>query len=167
MLPSVRFLAIFLFVVFLIAACASPGPKPIADLLTVEEYSLKSLECPTAPEARCFEPESGTLARDLARQNIWYAEVFYSPPDFARHGLETQKLTEAIRAGLDRVPEVEVALVADLVRDFGPEKAAVTLAEVDEVKDLGVIGIIFITNSRISRMVEAFCIGGTKICPII
>lgn len=81
------------------------------------------------------------VARDLARQNIWYAEVFYSPPDFARHGLETQKLTEAIRIGLDRVPEVEVALVADLVRDFGPEKAAVTLSEVAEVKDLGVIGV--------------------------
>jgi adenosine deaminase len=34
-----------------------------------------------------------------------------------------------------------VRLVADLVRDFGPEKAAVTLAEVAEVKDYGVIGI--------------------------
>ncbi|MCR4406917.1 MAG: adenosine deaminase [Anaerolineae bacterium] len=81
------------------------------------------------------------VARDLVQQHIWYAEVFYSSPDFARHGLETQKITEAIRAGLDRVPEVEVALVADLVRDFGAEKAAVTLAKVNEVKDLGVIGI--------------------------
>jgi hypothetical protein len=35
-------------------------------------------------------------------------------------------LTEALRAGLSRVPEVEIALVADLVRDFGPEKAGVT-----------------------------------------
>ena len=80
-------------------------------------------------------------ARDLARQNIRYVEAFFSPPDFARHGLETQGLTEAIRAGLDRVPETEIALVADLVRDFGPEKAAITLADIDEVKGLGVIGI--------------------------
>ena len=81
------------------------------------------------------------VAADLARQNIRYAEIFYSPPDFARHGLRTQELTRAIRTGLDRVPEIKVGLVADLVRDFGPEKAAVTLAEVAEVKDLGVIGI--------------------------
>lgn len=81
------------------------------------------------------------VARDLARQNIRYVEAFFSPPDFARHGLETQRLTEAIRAGLDRVPETEIALVADLVRDFGPERAAVTLAEIGEVRGLGVIGI--------------------------
>ena len=81
------------------------------------------------------------VARDLARQQIWYAEVFYSAPDFARGGLKTQKLTEAIRAGLARVVDVEVALVADLVRDFGPERAALTLAQVNEVQDLGVVGI--------------------------
>jgi adenosine deaminase len=81
------------------------------------------------------------VARDLAGQNIRYVEAFYSPADFARHGLGTQELTEAIRSGLSRVPEVKVALVADLVRDFGPEKAALTLAEVNEVRDLGVVGI--------------------------
>jgi adenosine deaminase len=81
------------------------------------------------------------VARDLAKQNIRYAEVFYSPPDFARHGLKTQELTRAIRAGLSHVPEIEIALVADLVRHSTPREAAVTLAEVNEVKDLGVIGI--------------------------
>ena len=55
--------------------------------------------------------------------------------------METQKLTEAIRTGLSEVSEVEVALVADLVRDSGLKKAAVTLAEVNEVRDLGVVGI--------------------------
>ena len=81
------------------------------------------------------------VARDLARQNIRYAETFFSPPDFARHGLETQRLAEAIRRGLARVPEVEVALVADLVRDFGPARAAITLAELSEVQGLGVVGV--------------------------
>ena len=81
------------------------------------------------------------VARDLASQNIRYVEAFYSPRDFAHHGLQTQKLTEAIRTGLDRVPEVEVALVADLVRDYGPQLGTVTLAAVAEVQDLGVVGI--------------------------
>ena len=81
------------------------------------------------------------VARDLACQNVRYVEAFFSPRDFARHDLKTQKLTEAIRAGLSRVPTIEIALVADLVRDYGPEKAAVTLAEINEVQDLGVVGI--------------------------
>lgn len=81
------------------------------------------------------------VARDLARQNIRYAEMFFSPPDFMRQGLKTGQLTESIRKGLDRVKEIEIALVADLVRDFGPERAEITLAEVNEVKQLGVIGV--------------------------
>jgi adenosine deaminase len=81
------------------------------------------------------------VARDLAAQNVLYAESFFSPTEFARHGLHIQRLTEAIRAGLDRVPEIEIALVADMVRDSTPEEAARTLVEVNEVRELGVIGI--------------------------
>jgi adenosine deaminase len=81
------------------------------------------------------------VAEDLARQNIGYAEAFFSPTDFARHGLKTQKLTEAIRTGLAQVTQIDVSLVADLVRDDGPEKAATTLAQLREVQDLGVVGI--------------------------
>ncbi|MEE8441752.1 MAG: adenosine deaminase [Spirochaetia bacterium] len=81
------------------------------------------------------------VALDLSSQNIRYVEAFYSPADFARHGLDTGRLTEAIRAGFDKAPGITVALVADLVRDFGPEPAARTLAEVSEVKKLGVVGV--------------------------
>ncbi len=55
--------------------------------------------------------------------------------------MDATKMTEAIHAGLAQVPEIEVALVADLVRNYGPEKAAVTLAKLNEVQHLGVIGI--------------------------
>jgi adenosine deaminase len=81
------------------------------------------------------------VARDFASQNIQYVEAFYSPHDFRMHKLTTQGLTAAIRAGLSRVPEVRVQLVADLIRDLGPDNAAVTLAEVNEVRDQSVIGI--------------------------
>ena len=81
------------------------------------------------------------VAEDLAKQNIRYAEAFFSPTDFARHGLKTQKLTEAIRTGLSQVTQIDVSLVADLVRDDGPEKAATTLAQLREVQGLGVVGI--------------------------
>ncbi len=85
---------------------------------------------------------AAAVGRDLAAQNIRYAEVFFSPPDFQRAGLTTQKLAEAIRNGFNQVTGIQIKLVADLVRDFGPQKALQTLHEVGEVKnDFQVIGI--------------------------
>ncbi|MFC1540112.1 adenosine deaminase [Gemmatimonadota bacterium] len=81
------------------------------------------------------------VARDLFHQNIRYAEVFYSPADFSIHGLSTQRITEAIRIGLQRVSGIRVALIADLVRNYGPDVGAIILNEVIEVRDLGVVGI--------------------------
>ncbi len=81
------------------------------------------------------------VAADLEAQNISYAEVFYTPSDFFRRGLETQCLTEAIRTGLSRVPAIEIALVADTCRDNGPENALRIVSEISEVRNLGVIGI--------------------------
>ncbi len=81
------------------------------------------------------------VARDLARQNVRYAEAFYSPGGFVEDGLSVQRITEAIRSGLDRVPGTRVNLVIDLVRDLGPAFGATTLEAVNEVKASGVIGI--------------------------
>jgi len=88
-----------------------------------------------------FSMIAESMAKDLAEQNIRYAEVFYSPSEFACHGLRTQRLTEAVRAGLSAVPDVEVALVADLVRDSGLERAETTLLEVNEARGMGVVGV--------------------------
>lgn len=81
------------------------------------------------------------VARGLLAQNVVYAETFFSAPDFAHQGLGTLEVASAIRAGLDRVPEVEVALIADLVRDHGPDRAAVTLEEVEKARGEGIMGI--------------------------
>ncbi len=81
------------------------------------------------------------VARDLANQNILYAEAIFAPSDFTRHGLETQRLAKAIRLGLSKVQETEVALIVDLVRDRGIENAAKNLAEANEVRDLGIVGV--------------------------
>jgi len=88
-----------------------------------------------------FEYISESVANDLEKQNIQYAEIFYSPPDFKHHGLEPQLLTESIRKGLDKNQNTQIKLIADLVRDFGPLNAEKTLEEINEVKDLGILGI--------------------------
>jgi adenosine deaminase len=80
-------------------------------------------------------------ARDMAGQNIRYVEMFFSPSLFSRRGLEVQRLTQAVRRGLSKVPGIEVALVADLVRDYGPASELTTLEKLNEVRTEGVIGI--------------------------
>ena len=77
----------------------------------------------------------------LTRQNIRYAEVFYSPLPFAQNGLKPQQLTKAIRTGLTRVKQVEIALVMDFSRDSGVDDAEKNLPAVKEIKELGVIGV--------------------------
>jgi adenosine deaminase len=84
---------------------------------------------------------AAAVAHHLAQQHIRYAEVFYSPVDFAQHCPDVQRITEAIRAGLAQEPAVEVALVADLVRDDGPGRGAMTLARVYEARHCGIVGI--------------------------
>ena len=81
------------------------------------------------------------VARDLAAQGHVYVEAFCSPPDFHATGLEPQAILAALRRGLERVPELRVALVPDLVRDFGPARAARSLAQFVEARGEGVIGI--------------------------
>lgn len=81
------------------------------------------------------------VARDLSRQNIRYVEGFFSPPDYRRSKLDPQRVTEALRKGLDRVTSIEIALVPDLVRDRGVEHAGNLLERMGEVKNQGVIGI--------------------------
>ena len=84
---------------------------------------------------------AAAVARDLAAQRVLHAEIFFSPTDYAQHGLEPARLAAAIRAGLDQVPSLSVLLVADLVRDTGPERAARTLAALEGTRALGVVGI--------------------------
>lgn len=89
-----------------------------------------------------FELIGRAVAADLARQRIWYAEAHFSPADVAGHGLAAQEVAMAIRRGLSGVPDVVVGLIADLVRDKGPDAAGRTLEAVVEVsKQAGVLGI--------------------------
>jgi adenosine deaminase len=68
--------------------------------------------------------------------------MFYSPPDFHHKKLEPQKITEAIVKGFEQTPgNTKINLCADVVRDFGAERAMRTLHQINEVKQMGVLGI--------------------------
>lgn len=82
------------------------------------------------------------VAEDLVLQNIQYVEAFYSFGTIDRQELDAQRVTESIRKGLEiHSDEIETKLVADLVRDYGPEQGWVWLQEIKDLSDLGVIGI--------------------------
>ncbi|HJS72812.1 MAG TPA: adenosine deaminase [Vicinamibacteria bacterium] len=86
---------------------------------------------------------ASAVARDLADQNVRYAEAFHSPGDFAvLHGLEVSRITEAVRRGLDEESErIEIRLIADLTRDFGPERGRAWLREIAGARELRIVGI--------------------------
>ena len=84
---------------------------------------------------------ANAVAQDMVRQNIKYAEIFFSPSDFNHREMTPQRIGEAIRKGFDTVKGIETVLIADLVRDFGPQNAEKVLNDIKEIKDLGVTGI--------------------------
>jgi adenosine deaminase len=83
---------------------------------------------------------SDAVFKDLAKQNIKYAEIFISPSEF-RSTLEIQKIVEAISKSITVNTEIRVNLIVDLVRNLGRENAMRTLHEINEVRDYGIIGI--------------------------
>lgn len=86
---------------------------------------------------------AAAVARDLADQNVRYVEAFHSPGDFAMlHGLEVARVTEAVRRGLDRESDrIEIRLIADLTRDFGPERGRAWLREIAGASEMRIVGI--------------------------
>ncbi len=80
------------------------------------------------------------VAKQLAAQNIRYAEVFFSPTDFRKAEALPQEIAIAIRKGLDKHSDkINIQLIADLVRD--EENKLPQLEQITEVRDQGIIGI--------------------------
>lgn len=82
------------------------------------------------------------VAKDLAGQNVMYAEIFFSPGCHLSPVIESAKLAEAIRIGFQQVPEIEISLVADLVRDHGPDRSVPILNALSESREeLDIVGV--------------------------
>ncbi len=83
---------------------------------------------------------------DAAAQGVAYAEIFVSPSvwTFFHHELDVRATVEAIRIALDESGGplgIEVALIADLTRNFGPERAETIARQAVGLRDLGVVGV--------------------------
>jgi adenosine deaminase len=97
-----------------------------------------------APED--FARVARDYAMDAAAQGVVYAEIFVSPSvwSFFHPDLDVRATVEAIRDALDETGGplgIEVALIADLTRNFGAERAEQSAREAVSLRDVGVIGI--------------------------
>lgn len=91
-----------------------------------------------------FEHSTYFTLKNLHHQNVIYAEVFYSPWDFVQFGLQVEKITEAILAGIQRAKNdfgIRCQLIADRCRDYGAETAIDRFKQILPYRDKGVIGI--------------------------
>jgi adenosine deaminase len=85
-------------------------------------------------------------AADAAAQGVAYAEVFVSPSVWTwfHREIDVRATFAAMRGALDdarRSLGIEVAFIADLTRNFGPERAMETARVAVEMAEFGVIGV--------------------------
>lgn len=91
-----------------------------------------------------FEASTYFTLKNLHRQNVIYAEAFYSPWDFVQFGLQVETITEATLSGIQRAEEdfgIKCQLIADLCRDYGAETAINRFNQIIPYRDKGLIGI--------------------------
>jgi len=91
-----------------------------------------------------FEDSVYNTLKNLSKQNVVYAEVFFSPWDFEANGLKVEEITEATISGIKKAEndfDIKIGLIADIVRNYGAEGAMRRLAQVTPYLNHGVIGL--------------------------
>ena len=99
--------------------------------------------CETLRAPDDYARVAADYAADAAAQGVRYAEVFISPSvwTYFHRSLDVRATVAAIRAALDDAAGIDVALIADVTRNFGAERAEATAVQAIALLDLGVIGI--------------------------
>ena len=95
-------------------------------------------------EEEDFEQCAYTSLENLARQNVIYCEVFYSPWDFTSDKLSVEVITESTLKGIKRAEndfKIKCHLIADIVRDYDSTKAVERVKQVVPFQGKGIIGI--------------------------
>ncbi len=90
-----------------------------------------------------FERLAYELGHDLAAQQVCYAEVMLSPMQHLNRGLDLGEVIAGTRAGFERVRQelgLEVGLIMDYGRQYGPEGAWAVLEVACAHRHLGVVG---------------------------
>lgn len=95
-------------------------------------------------EAEDFEESTYRTIKNLALQNVIYAEVFFSPWDFEPNGLKVEEIAEATLSGIRKAENefpIKCGLIVDIVRDHGHEGAMQRLIQITPFRKRGIVGI--------------------------
>ncbi len=130
------------------ARAAGPLAETYA-FATFRDFLLTFAEvCKTLQTPEDYARIASDYARTAIAQNVRYAEIFISPSvwTFFHKQLDVRDCVAAIREALDAEASphgVEIALICDLTRNFGLERAAATARIAVSLAEagLGVIGI--------------------------
>ncbi len=132
------------------AAFADEAPTPVdpADPYRFADFREFLLIFAAVSRALQRPDDYARLARefvaDALAQQVIYGELFVSPSvwTFFHPQLDVRGCVEAIVAELRAArPRAHFALIADLTRNFGPERAMATARTVATLRDLDVIGV--------------------------
>lgn len=86
----------------------------------------------------------GSLAEYMRANRILYTEVFFAPSKFIQNGLDFDEMVSQLVEGIREEKEkdgIEIRLLVDVSRSFGPENAMNNLNRVLKLKHKEVIGI--------------------------
>ncbi|EPG66337.1 adenosine deaminase [Leptospira wolffii] len=86
----------------------------------------------------------GSLAEYMRTNNILYTEVFFAPSKFIQNGLDFEEMVQQLVDGIreEKTKDgIEIRLLVDVSRSFGPENAMNNLNRVLKLKHKEVIGI--------------------------
>ncbi|MEO6990190.1 MAG: adenosine deaminase [Candidatus Baltobacteraceae bacterium] len=114
---------------------------------TFGEFLLLFAEiCKVLREPDDFARLAGEYVEDALAQGVAYAEIFISPSvwTYFHRSLDVRAVVRAIRERLDTLGApagVRVALICDVTRNFGSDRATETARDAIALADLGVIGI--------------------------
>lgn len=101
----------------------------------------------TLREPSDFARVASEYAFDAAAHGVRYGEIFISPSVWRwfQPDLDVRATVEAIRNALDAARAAcaapEIALICDVTRNFGPERALATAQLAAHMRDCGIIGI--------------------------
>jgi adenosine deaminase len=111
--------------------------ETFAEFLLAFQTVCKALDNPDA-----FARVAREYVEDAVAQGVRYAELFISPSvwTFFHRSIDAPACVKAIRDAL-RHDRIEVALICDVTRNFGPERAQLTAKIAADWQEHGVIGI--------------------------
>lgn len=120
--------------------------KDFQDFIRIWFWKNKFFQSPAD-----FEESAYRTLKELSRQNVIYAEAFFSPWDFLPNGLHVDEIAEATISGVKRAERecpIKCRLIADIVRNYGSENAEERVRQVARYIGEGVIGIGLGGNER-------------------